>query len=243
MLVPFSTETLMKAGLLLFGLGGIGVLAFFGRAVSKSRRRRQGEKVKRRGCFTGLFELVFLLLITATGLLSLTIASVQKTYQAFTERQPVLWVHAFYEDAGAKKMTVRLAWPQPENAPRIETFSIVGDQWAVDSNILTWDDFLTVYNFRPGYKITRLRGRFLDTVEAKKASPSIVELSDESGDATWQWLLRHAARLPLIRASFGQSAYNYPDKDKIFEIQVSHDGLSVVELKGKQARKLREAGL
>ncbi|RMD91968.1 MAG: hypothetical protein D6814_17595 [Calditrichaeota bacterium] len=229
MLIPFETQKLEFWGLILLALGLLGLLMFVRRFFSKRRRRKRGEPVPRRGCLFGFIELLVLLLFATTGLLMLTLAGLQRTFKAFTDRQVVLQVHAQFVNAPRKQMQVELQWPEQSAAPRKQNFTIRGDQWEIEGNILVWDDFLTVYGFKPGYKLTRLRGRYLDTQAEKTLQPSVIPLANERQDWRWKWLLRFAPRLPGVRSAHGQTVFTYPNPDKVYKILISHDGFTLQE--------------
>lgn len=223
MLSPFDASSLSIAGLILIGLGFLGFFLFVSRFFAKRRRRKAGEAVRRRGFIAGLFELGFLLLLILAGLSCLSLAALQNTYRAFTDRQLVLAVHARLVDPFEKRMEVTLYWPT-ENGSRSQKFELVGDQWMVEGNILLWDDYLTVHGFKPGYRITRLRGRFLNATQEQETPPTVIDFGSDGLDFYWRWLFRHADRVPGIRAVFGQTVFTFPDENSLFEILIRHDG-------------------
>ncbi len=229
MLSPFDGQTLLLAGLILIGAGFIGLFLFVSRYFAKRRRRKQGEAVKRRGLIAGLIELLFLLLLIFAGFSSLTLAAMQNTYRAFTARQLVLSVHARMVDPFEKKMEVTLYWPQENQTARQTQHALTGDQWVIEGNILLWDDFLTVNGFKPGYRLLRLRGRFLKSREEVETPPTVVDFTAGELDFYWKWLFNHAKRLPGIRTVFGQSVFTFPDENKIYDIYIRHDGFILSE--------------
>ncbi len=225
MLTPLTSDQLLWGGLLLVVFGVMGLFLFVSRYFSKRRRRKQGESVRRRGLLFGLVELLILFLMIITGLFSMTLVAFQESYSAFTERQPVLRIRAFYSQPQNREMLLQLQWlTAATDTPRVKRVYLRGDQFEIEGQILLWDDFLTALGIKPGYKLTRIRGRFVDVEIERAAQPTIVRLHNEARDRPWQWLFKNASRIPGVRAVFGQTVYTYPDPDKVFELRVSHDG-------------------
>ncbi len=232
MLTPFTIDQLTLGGLILIFLGGFGLLLFVSRHFAKNRKKRAGKPVKRRGFIAGLLELAILFLFLLAGLLALSAVVYQKQFRAFTEREVVLEVRAFHTNPRSKEMVLQLHWPREEAAEhRPERVFLRGDQFEIEGNVLLWDDFLTALGFKSGFKLTRLRGRYLDPAQERGAEPTVISLSNESLDRNWQWLYRNAARLPGIRAVHGQTVYTFPDAQKVYQLRVSHDGFTLEEKK------------
>lgn len=225
MLTPFSSDQLLWGGLALIAFGFMGLFLFVSRYFSKRRRRKQGEKVRRRGLLFGLVELLILCLMIITGLFSMTLVVFQESYRAFTERQPVLRLRAFYSQPQNREMVLQLQWLTPTaDTLQVKRVYLRGDQFEIEGQILLWEDFLTAIGLKPGYKLTRIRGRFVDVEMERAAQPTIIRLHDEAIDPHWEWLLKNAARIPGVRAVFGQTVYTYPDPRNVFEVQVTHEG-------------------
>lgn len=229
--IPFSPDLLWQGGMLLLGVGLLGFFLFVARSMQKAGRRRRGEQVKHRGVITGTLELVLLALLCVSGSLALSLGAIQRIYHVFTERKPVAQIQARFVDARAKKIQVILLLEREAEKPEEYRYVLTGDQWMLEGNVLTWDDFLTVYGFRPAYRLTRLRGRFLSTQEERQRKPSVYALNDEEYEKRWRWLLRFAAMLPGVRMAFGQTVFTYPDEEKVYLLQIGHDGFTLEESK------------
>lgn len=236
MSIPISGQDLIQGSLLLLAVGLLGIFLFFIRFLNKTKRRARGERVKRRGFVAGILELMFLTLLAVAGSLGISLAAIQQTYRAFTERQLVARIQALPLDAAEKRMRLILVL-QPDSPERQEyNYVLVGDEWAIEANIVTWDDWLTLYGFRPAYKLTRLRGRFTSLSEEKQRQPSVYALGDESFEQRWAWVLRFAPRMPGIRTAHGQTVFTYPAVNKIFNLRISHDGFTLEESRDQSLR-------
>ena len=227
--VPFSGSLLWQAGLLLLACGLLGFFLFFAKFLQKAGRRRRGEQVKRRGYVAGATELMLFALLTVSGGFAISLSAIQRVYHVFTERRPVAQIQARMIDKSAKKMQVVLLVAGQTQEPEEYRYLLTGDQWMIEGNILTWDDYLTVYGFRPAYRLTRLRGRFVATEEEKRRTPSVFALNDEEYETRWRWLLRYAAKFPGLRMAYGQTVFTYPDENKIFLLRIGHDGFTLEE--------------
>jgi hypothetical protein len=110
-------------------------------------------------------------------------------------------------------------------------FLIKGDQWSVEGDVLKWEDWLTLLGLHTMYKLTRVRGRYLDTRQEIDNTPTVYSLVENQEDAEWRWLYKYGHRLPFVTAVYGNTVFTYPSREETFQIYVTTSGfmLQVME--------------
>lgn len=86
------------------------------------------------------------------------------------------------------------------------TFSINGDQWVIEGEIIVFDKWLRWLGARSYYRIVRFSGRFL---ERKEGILKYYEIINSRSDF-WEFVLKNFDRLPFIDTAYGISAFQYP---------------------------------
>lgn len=84
-------------------------------------------------------------------------------------------------------------------------FSVDGDQWVVEGEIIVFDKWLRWLGVRSYYRISRFSGRFLDK---KQGIVKIYEINPKSD--FWEFILNNFEKLPFIDTAYGICAFQYP---------------------------------
>jgi hypothetical protein len=77
------------------------------------------------------------------------------------------------------------------------------------------------------YKLTRVRGRYIDTADEVRLKPSVYSLVEQDRDSKWQWLLKYGHRLKVVQAVYGNTVYTFPSDEYSYDIFVTTSGLSL----------------
>lgn len=87
-------------------------------------------------------------------------------------------------------------------------FELHGDQWQLDTRIITWRGLLASLDMEPLYRLGRLSGRYM-TMEQERNSPRYVYELGASGLGvdTWKFLHGMHSQLPWIRPQYGSAVY------------------------------------
>jgi hypothetical protein len=210
-------------GVAMFAVGLLFLVMFKHGFAVRRQRRASGDKDARKGFLAGLVQLLFILLMLASSVAVVMAGMLLRSYKNFTSRELVARIHCLPLSTTPPRMQLTLLG---DVASTVETnqFEIDGDQWTIEGNVLKWSDWLSLFGLRANYKLTRVRGRYLDTQQEQESKSSVFALSDETSDKMWSWLFRRGETLPLVQAVYGNSVYTYPDANKIFNLYVTIDG-------------------
>lgn len=85
------------------------------------------------------------------------------------------------------------------------TFSVNGDQWVIEGEIIVFDKWLRWLGVRSYYRILGFSGRFL---EAKQGIIEYYEINPK--DDFWEFILKNFEKLPFIDTAYGICAFQYP---------------------------------
>jgi hypothetical protein len=182
------------AGLLLLSLSLI-LLIYIVVNVIKGR-----TKIKRSiyGTLVFLITIVF-----ASSLIYLSLFL--QTFTRYTYEKKIGWIYT--EPVGdSTRMTF---YQEKEN--RMHFFTTAGEQWMVEGYFLRWNTALRWLGAGAYYRITRFSGRWENT-EAKMTS--VYQMHPEEG--LWEFLLKHAEKIPGVDAAYGIGVFQYPSPDTFY---------------------------
>lgn len=106
-------------------------------------------------------------------------------------------------------------------------FLLHGEEFSIEGDFLRWDKRLAFVGLHPGYRLTRVSGRYLLAIDEERRPRSGRAVGVEETDALWAWLYRYGNRLPLVEAAYGSSVYQLPDATKVYDVLVSPSGFSL----------------
>ncbi len=224
-------------GVAMFAIGLLFLVMFKHGFAVRSQRRASGDKDARKGFIAGLVQFLFIMLILISSVAVVMAGMLLRSYKNFTSRELVARIHCQPISTTPPKMQLTLLG---DLASTFETnqFDLDGDQWAIEGNILKWSDWLSLFGLRANYKLTRVRGRYLNVQQEQEGKSSVYALSDETSDKMWSWLFRRGESLPLVHAVYGNSIYTYPDANKIFNLYVTTDGFMIdAEARGEMSTR------
>lgn len=146
-----------------------------------------------------------------------------RAYQTFTREAPVASVliepHTLPSTA-----QVTLVQFGPERQEVTRRFVVSGDQWVVEGDILKWPNWMNFIGLHTRYRLTRLRGRYIQTEDEKKMPKTIYPLVENEDHPLWGYLYRQGHRLPFVSTVYGNAVFQSADKDNRFLIYVSTSG-------------------
>lgn len=208
--------------LALGGLSGFGYMSVRGLRRRRKLRASQ-QRFRPRMTRTTIGSLVSLLLLSGAGTL-FSLALFVQTYTAFTARTRIAHVETRPATSPGSDFELILT-EYIDGDTREQIFPIRGNQWTVEGNILVWAPELTVLGLRPCYKLTRVRGRFLNAELEAATPPTVHALTDEEHDRVWLQLIASGRVAPWVDAVFGTSVTQMPRGE--YDIYVTPTGLLV----------------
>ncbi|HEX9653433.1 MAG TPA: hypothetical protein VGA99_06960 [bacterium] len=182
--------------------------------------------------YLGIGQHVFRFSITffwiAVSAAVLFLAAFIQSYRNFTKEELVAEVRCVpVQGDGAVTMHLELIPVSAGQRLSPRVFLLNGDQWALEGDILKWDDWLNFAGIHTMYKLTRVRGRYVDFEDEMNQKRSVFSLVEREDDPRWRWLYKYGHRLRFVDAVYGNTVYTYPLQDNAFEVYVSTSGFTV----------------
>ncbi len=171
------------------------------------------------------FTLTFLWIAVSAAILFL--AAFVQSYQSFTKQELVAEVRCVPLADGTDSMFMELTPVVDGKQQSPREFLLKGDQWALEGDILKWDDWLNFAGLHTMYKLTRIRGRYVDYQDEVSRKPSVYSLVEHESDPRWRWLYKYGHRLRFVDAVYGNTVYTYPSEKNVYEIYVTTSGFMV----------------
>jgi hypothetical protein len=194
--------------------------------IRKLQRKRTGSPK----IFKGVRNLVLLLLwLSIFGILMFG-GFFMRAYHAFTMEQAIAEVRV--EPAGSEQ-TSRITLTQfiSSDSQTVYQFLIRGDQWMLEGDILKWDNWLNFMGWQTRYRLTRIRGRFIDTEQEISESPTIFSLVERENDPLWRYLYKYGTSLPFVSSVYGNAVFQTSGDSSAFLITISSSGFIAREMK------------
>jgi len=224
--LPFRLFSFL--GLALFLISFFALLVF---VVLRIRDSRKGlpERVGKvgwafHGCFTGVVLCLLLAFSFALILFSSYIGS-----RDVPENKKLVALVRCLDIEGQGGYDMRLEYTPVGG--ETQTYLLRGDQWSIEGHIIKWDGRLLSLGIAPGYKITRVRGRYLDLDGETKYPPTVYDIGDDVWEKMWELLYKGNDYLPMVDAVYGSSCYSMPDSAHPFEMYITSAGFEIIKVK------------
>ncbi|MGH1438861.1 MAG: cation/multidrug efflux pump [Cellvibrionaceae bacterium] len=106
-----------------------------------------------------------------------------------------------------------------------QNFTLLGDQWQLDSRVIKWKGFISRVGMKTGYRLDRISGRYLLLDDERTKERSVFGLSDSTaGVDVWNWL-KDMDNNALVDARYGNSTFLPMVDGGQYQISVSTSGL------------------
>ncbi|MBI2486736.1 MAG: hypothetical protein HYW01_07235 [Deltaproteobacteria bacterium] len=154
-----------------------------------------------------------------------------QSYQSVTKKELVAIVRCTPLDSKIGDMRIELKFVKNGEIEKAQELIIKGDQWSIEGDILKWEDWLNLIGLHTMYKLTRVRGRYVDTLDEIQHAPTVYSLVENEEDPEWRWLYKYGHKLPFVIAVYGNTVFTYPSGERTYEIYVTTSGfmLQVLE--------------
>ena len=146
-----------------------------------------------------------------------------QAYHAFTREEPVARVTIAPLPQDQRTLITLELLGQGE-ADRVQQYHLSGDQWVLEGDILKWKDWVNFLGLHTRYRLTRLRGRYILTSDAKLKPASIYSLVEMEDHPLWGFLYRYGSSLPLVDTAYGSAVFQASDEPCTFLVSVSTSG-------------------
>lgn len=222
--LPFETNTVIYFAFVSLVLSSGMLLFLVGNRVRRTVKRLRRQYVPHITVPENVFRfvLVFLWISLSFGLLFL--AAFIQSYRSFTKTQLVAVVQCRPLEDEEHAMLLELTPVVDGVRQQTAGYVLRGDQWALEGNILKWDDWLNFAGVHTQYKLTRVRGRFVNTSDEINIRPTVYSLVQQEEDPRWQWLFKYGHRLRFVQAVYGNTVFTFPSNDHVFGVYVTTSG-------------------
>lgn len=209
------------------------LIAFVGLAFAVTGIRRLFQRRFIRGFglqFSGLF---FLILASSSFLL----ASNLYTYQRLVFEQVVAEVS--FEQLASQEFRALIKAP---DAGLQQTVDLKGDEWRLDTQLLTWQGVATLFGLDANYRLHRISGRYYDIDDEQFREGTAFSLTkkpayiEDEGFDLWQFAHKHQQWLRWVDADYGKAAFLPMTDGAKYQVAISRSGL-IARPANSEARK------
>ncbi|NIR52867.1 hypothetical protein GWO43_30080, partial [candidate division KSB1 bacterium] len=192
-------------------------------------RKVRGKLIKHISISENTFRFVFTILWISVSAAVLFLAAFIQSYDRFTHKELVAEVHcmALEEGDGTASMYLELTPFSDGERQKTLKFLLNGDQWALEGDILKWDDFMNFLGIHTMYKLTRIRGRYINYQDEISRKPSVYSLIEKEERPEWRWLYKYGHKLRFVDAVYGNTVFTYPSETNVYEVYVTTSGFIV----------------
>lgn len=222
----FKTDFIILAGVCGFLVGIVLFLVFLFRRILFVARKLRGKPGSVPKVLESLRNLLLILLLTSVFGMLLFAGFFFQAYQTFTLEEPVAEVVIEHREKGGVS-TITIAQDEPGGKPKVRRFSVTGDQWVLEGDILKWRSLLNFLGLHTRYRLTRLRSRYIQTSDEVTKPSTIYPLIENEDDPLWRYLYKYGPRLPMVSTVYGNAVFQSSDEDGVFRVYVGTSGFIV----------------
>ena len=230
--LPFTDNFLIYIFLVSLLSGIIALLFLVLKVLARTVQSIRGRKAKRVSLSQNAFTFIFILFWISFSAAGLFFTAFIRSHQSFTNKELVAVVRCIPSDKKLGEMSMELKFVEDGQMGNGQAFLIKGDQWSIEGDILKWEDWLNFFGFHTMYKLTRVRGRYVDTRQEIHNPPTVYGLVENQEDPEWPWLHKYGHRLPFVTAVYGNTVFTYPSRKETFQIYVTTSGF-MLQVVGK----------
>ncbi|MBU2498219.1 MAG: hypothetical protein KKE57_04910 [Proteobacteria bacterium] len=227
-LTSFDPDYIVYAGAIGVLLGLFFVLLFFYRRIRWIIRTLSRKRTVSLGILASLRNLVLVVLwISVFGML-LFLGAFLRSYHAFNYEEPIAEIVTEPLELPRTALLWFTELKSPRN-PLPRSFTVKGDQWMIEGDILKWESWLHFLGLQTRYRLNRLRGRYLSTEAEIQQKQTIYSLVENEGHPLWRYLYLYGHRLPFVSTVYGNGVFQTSGKAKRYLVYVGPSGFIVRE--------------
>jgi hypothetical protein len=228
----FSPDLLIYIGLAGILLGLILFIIFIYRRIRWLLRAIRKKKTTRPKFLAGLRNLILILAWTAILGMVFFMGLFVRAYYAFTYEKPVAEIIT-QSSEDPQTTLVTLIQLLPDDTEITQNFIIKGDQWMLEGDILKWNNWVNFLGLHTRYRLTRIRGRYIQVEDESHQKKTIYSLVKDEDHPLWRYLYKYGYKLPLVSTAYGNAVFQTAGKEKHFLVYVSTSGFLAREKVGE----------
>ena len=222
--LPFETGLIVYLALVSLILA---ILTFFAMIVNRVKKgilRSRGKPAIYFSLMRNMLRFLVVFLWITVSAAVLFLAAFIQSYKGFTKEELVAEVRCVPLEDASNSMHLQISEIEGGRKLASQEFILNGDQWVLEGDVLKWDDRLNFIGLHTMFKLTRVRGRFVNYEDEISRKPSVFSLVKSENNPKWRWLYKYGYRLRFVSAVYGNTVYTYPAKEKVYEVYVTTSG-------------------
>jgi hypothetical protein len=212
----------MLIGLFLVGRFLLGVIPGHGMSKEeKERYRHNNRRLPMQFRFISALGIVICVLLVTLLVFFITALG---GFMNITAKMKVAHIEAIAFTNVPHQMAVTLTlYNQSSTTPVPMTYQLAGSEWRLQGDIVKPKDLLSVIGFQPGFKLTRLEGRFDDIQMENKAHHTAIPLNG-GDEGFFQDVYNHTNwwEAWFVDAKYGNAVILGPGK---YDVYLTNDAL------------------
>ncbi len=176
------------------------------------------KKLNLIGAIGRLVSLTFLASISAS--LSFFFAGTQG-YQGLTREEPAATIKLMA--TGEQSFNLQLVFPDGTS----RFFSLKGDEFLIDANILKWKPWTNVMGLHTAYRLDRISGRYHQAEDEINQPRTLFEINDNSQQGLGKWREQYRFLSFLLDVEHGSASFVDANPDFEYQLMVTNDGLLI----------------
>ena len=232
-------DTAIYMGSLGIFLGGVSLLVFAYRRIRHLLRKDPDRKALSPGLLRSLRNLTLIMLWTGIFGMVFFMGLFLRAFHVFTQEEPIARITTQplpLSPNGPRSLISFTALPSHQT----RYILLRGDQWMIEGDILKWNPWVRFLGFQTRYRLTRLRGRYLDIRQEREQTPSVHALSREENHSLWRYLYAFGQHLPLVDTVYGNASYQDIKTGQQYMVYVGDAGFVVRKVANKPPTSVAE---
>jgi hypothetical protein len=104
-------------------------------------------------------------------------------------------------------------------------FELKGDEVMVEANVLKWKPWSNVIGLKTGYRLDRIRGRYLTLADEQNKPRSIYSINEDNKSDIAKWREQYQHLSFLLDVEHGSASYVSAKENQEYEVVVTTNGL------------------
>jgi hypothetical protein len=175
------------------------------------------------GVASSFRTLLLLMIWTALSGITLFMGAFLHSYHTFTQEIPVAEIHV----RPIKKTNAAVITLSSFQAPQARFLIVKGDHWMLEGDILTWDPWLNLLGLQTRYRLTRIRGRYVDVAREIIEPATAFTLTTREDHPLWRYLYLKGHKLPFVSTVYGNAVFQSLQYEKRYLVYVTTSGFLV----------------
>ncbi|MFQ5640514.1 MAG: hypothetical protein ACE5IR_21240 [bacterium] len=224
---PFETSLVIVIAAISLLLSLLTFISMIVHRVRRTLKRFRDQPITHISITQNCFRFIATILWLTASVAVLFLAAFIQSYQRFTHEELVAEVRCVSLDDEESSLFLELTPVRDGEKMTTQEFVIHGDQWALEGDVLKWDDWMNFVGVHTLYKLTRIRGRFVHYQDEIDQTSSVYSLVEKEERPQWRWLYKYGHKLRFVSAVYGNTVYTFPSEEHIYQVYATTSGFIV----------------